>query len=70
MKSTVLSLADTMGCLHPFFFLKFIILREERNRVQVGEGRERKRERVPSSLHTVNTQPDEGLELTNQEIMS
>ena len=30
---------------------------------QVGEGqRERRRERIPSSLHTASTEPDVGLE--------
>ena len=33
----------------------------------VGQ-RERERERIPSRLHAVITEPDAGLELTNHEI--
>ena len=32
--------------------------------------RERERERIPSRLHTVSTEPNAGLELTNREIMT
>ena len=32
--------------------------------------RERRRERIPSRLHTVSTEPNVGLELTNGEIMT
>ena len=36
---------------------------------QVGEGqRERERERIPSRLCTVSTEPDTGLKLMNHEI--
>ena len=41
--------------------------------VQVAEGqreRERKRERIPSRLRTVSTEPNVGLDLTNGEIMA
>ena len=38
---------------------------------QVGEGqRERGRDRSPSSLHAVNTEPMAGLKLTKGEIMT
>ena len=56
-----------------FFFLKFIYLFWERESAcaQVGEGwRERDRERIPSRLHTVSAEPDRGLWLTKQEIMT
>ena len=36
----------------------------------MGRGRERGRERIPSRLHTVSTEPDVGLDLTNHEIMT
>ena len=47
-------------------------LRErERERVQAGEGQgERERERIPSRLCTVSTEPDVGLDPTNQEIVT
>ena len=32
--------------------------------------RERERMRIPSRLHAVNTEPEEGLKLTNSEIMA
>ena len=36
-----------------------------------GEGqRERDRERIPSRLHTVSTEPDARLDLTNHEIVT
>ena len=35
-----------------------------------GRVRERWRERISSRLHIVSTEPDEGLELTNSEIMT
>ena len=35
-----------------------------------GRGRERRRGRIPSRLHTVSAEPDVGLELTSQEIMT
>ena len=52
-----------------FFFFKFIYLRE-RERAQTGWGRERRRDRIPSRLCTVSTEPDLGLELVNREIMT
>ena len=39
--------------------------------MQVGEGqKEGERERIPSSLHTVSTEPNVRLEPTNREIMT
>ena len=39
--------------------------------MSMGEGyRERKRERIPSRLHTVSTDPDAELELPNHEVVS
>ena len=35
-----------------------------------GEERERERERIPSRLSTVSTEPNLGLELLNLEIMT
>ena len=35
-----------------------------------GAERERERERIPSRLSTVSTEPDVGLEPTNHEIMT
>ena len=34
-----------------------------------GRGRKRGKERIPSRLHAVSTEPDAGLEPTNREIM-
>ena len=36
----------------------------------MGRGRERGRERIPSKLHTVSTEPDVRLEFMNHEIMT
>ena len=53
----------------PEYFFKFIYLETES--VSRGEAEtERKRERIPSILHTVSTEPDVGLEPTNCEIMT
>ena len=35
-----------------------------------GMGRERGRERIPSRLHAVSTEPDAGLKFMNHEIMT
>ena len=51
------------------FFLSLLIYLRERERVGEGQGR-RERERVLSMLHTVSTEPDTGLELSNHEIMT
>ena len=42
----------------------------ETETVQAGKGRERRRERIPSRLHTVSTDPKVELEPTNCEIMT
>ena len=39
-------------------------------RVCVGEGQREGRERIPSRLSTVSTEPGAGLNLTNLEIMT
>ena len=52
----------------PFFK---VYLFWEREKIQVGEGQtERGRERIPSSLHTVSTEPNVSLRPTNHEIMT
>ena len=38
--------------------------------MEYGRGRERGRERIPSKLCTVSTEPSEGLYITNHEIMT
>ena len=49
-------------------FFKFFILKRERE--QVGWGRERGRERIPSRLLTASIEPDAGLDLVNCEIIT
>ena len=50
-------------------FLKFIYL--EREKETAGEAqRQRGRERIPSRLCSVNTEPNMGLELTKSEILT
>ena len=51
-----------------FFFLSLFILRE-REREQ-GRGRETETEIIPSKLCTGSTEPDDGVELKNREIMT
>ena len=59
-----------------FIFFKFylFILREIQRENKWGRGRERERDgerqRIPSSLHAVSTEPDAGLEPTSCEIMT
>ena len=43
-------------------------LREGGRACEHGEGREKGRERIPSSLCTVSTEPDAGLNLRNCEV--
>ena len=43
--------------------------RERERQSEWGRGRERGRKRI-RRLHTVSTEPDTGLELTNREIMT
>ena len=54
-----------------FFFFNFSLLTvyslRERERMS-GEGQRERRERIPSRLHTVSTEPAMGLEPTNREI--
>ena len=47
------------------FFSLFIYF--ERERAEEDQ-REEERKRIPSRLHTISTEPDKGLELTNHEI--
>ena len=47
-----------------FIFLKFICFERERER------RDRGRERIPSRLCTLGTEPDSGLDPTNCEMMT
>ena len=48
----------------------YLFILREKKRERAGEGqRERERERIPSRFHTVSTEPNVGLELTNPEIM-
>ena len=42
----------------------------EHAHMQTERGRERGRERIPSRLHTVSTEPNVGLDPMNHEIMS
>ena len=53
--------------LFSFVFFKFVCLLRER---EMEGGAERDRERIPSRLHTVSTEPDVGFELMNPEIMT
>ena len=54
-----------------FLFLKKIfILRERVVECEWGRGRERGRERIPSWLHNIVTEPDCGLEFRDPEIMT
>ena len=55
------------------FFFKFMYFERERESVCVctqGRGRERGRERIPSRLHAVSTEPDVEPELMNHGIMT
>ena len=63
------------ACLRFFFFKVYLIILREREREREnihksGKGRERGGDRIPSRFHPVSTEPHEGLELTNCEIMT
>ena len=54
-----------------YSFLKILLsLFILRDRHSTSGGKEKGRERIPSRLHIVSTEPDAGLELTNREIMT
>ena len=60
-----------MKSLDLFILFKFIYFESECGGGTEREGqRQREGERIPSRLHTVSTEPDAGLELTNREIMT
>ena len=63
----VLSLSENLS-IWIFFFNVYFILRETEN--EQGRGTERGRERIPSRLRAVSTEPDMGLELMNHETMT
>ena len=48
----------------------FIYFERDREKQRMNGGRGRERERIPSRVHAVCTEPDAGLELTNCEIMT
>ena len=50
----------------PFFLRLFIYFERETDRYEQGRGRDR----IPSGLHTVSTEPSVGLKLMNREIMT
>ena len=50
------------------YFFKFIYLCLRDRESEQGKGKERGRDRIPSKLRTVSTEPDAELELTNLEI--
>ena len=52
-----------------FFFNVYLFILKERVFEQ-GRGTEMGRERIPSRLCAVSTEPDAGLDLTNHEIMT
>ena len=52
-----------------FYFFKNVYFWREREH-KPWRGRERGRERIPSRLHAVSTEPSMGLKLTNCEIMT
>ena len=45
-------------------------MREREREHEQGRGRDTGRERIPSRLYVVSTEPSAGLELTNSEIMT
>ena len=51
-------------------FFKVYLFTSERDRVSRVGQRERGRERIPSRLRTISTEPDAGRGLTNREIMT
>ena len=57
-----------------FLFYKYVFILRERKResvhVRAGEGQKERKQRIPSGLRAVSTEPDEGLKLTNCEIMT
>ena len=53
-----------MHFLKVFFKVQLFVLRERERE------REQGRERIPSRVHTIGTEPDTGLEPANREVMT
>ena len=51
------------------FLINLFIFEREREHASSGEDREKGRERIPSRLCAVSTEPDTGLDLMNCEIV-
>ena len=51
-------------------YILFYFLRERETACEWGRGRERGRQRIPTRLHAVSTEPDAGLEPMSCEIMT
>ena len=54
--------------LYKIFFNVYLFFRERERKQR--RGKETGRERIPSRLQAVGTEPDPGLELTNYEVMT
>ena len=52
------------------FFIFFMLIHFEREHTREQGREERKGERIPSRFHTVSTEPNSGLDLTNCEILT
>ena len=48
----------------------YIYFEREREKYEWGKGREKGRQRIPSRLRAVSTEPNAGLNLMNREIMT
>ena len=53
------------------FLLIFVLIYFERERERTSRGgAERRRDKIPSRLHAISTEPDSGLRFTSREIMT
>ena len=51
-------------------WILFLVERERESKHEQGRGRERGRQRIPSRLRALSTEPNAGLEPTNREIVT
>ena len=63
-------LTYTGTCVHVFFFLLSLFIYFEKERETVGEWQRKRERQNPKNLCAVSAEPNEGLDLTNHEIMT
>ena len=70
MKNDIATVENILAVSFSFKFIYLFLRERERDRESTCRGGTERRDRIPSRLCTISTEPDAGLELTNCEIMN